>query len=173
MNRLRHFHRRTLYGVSWILLGSGLAWAILHFASAQIGIDEHSAATAGALLMKVHGAAAMLALILFGTLLSHHVGAGWKSGQNRVSGSAIAGISGLLILTGYLLYYVGDEALRQGVSWLHLAAGTLFPAALWPHVQRMIRLRFSQLGNRQSARHLRQRERDQHRARVKNNVRLS
>lgn len=162
MNGLRLFHRRALYGVSGLLLASGIAWAILYYASSQVGIDERSAATAGALMMKVHGAAAMLALILFGTLLSHHVGVGWRSGKNRFSGCAIAAISGFLILTGYLLYYVGDEALRQWASWLHLAAGALLPAVLWPHVRRMIRLRSSQRSERRSAIQFGEQKRGQH-----------
>jgi hypothetical protein len=159
MNELGILQRRTLYGVGALLLASGLAWAVLHYFPAQIGIDERSAAAGGALLMKVHGAAAMLALILLGTLLAHHVGAGWRSGQNRVSGSGIAAINGLLVVTGYLLYYAGDEGLRQGVSWLHLAAGAILPAVLWRHAHRVMRLRIRRRRGWHSAMHLGEQER--------------
>jgi hypothetical protein len=127
MNPLARSHRALLYATAGILAATGIAWALLHYLA-----EERIAVPANALLMKVHGAAAMLALVLLGALLPH-IAAGWRLLRNRRSGIALLALNGLMILTGYLLYYAGGEALRQGASVLHLALGTFLAAVLLAH----------------------------------------
>jgi hypothetical protein len=55
---------------------------------------------------------------------------GWKNRYQRYIGIALTAAFAILILSGYMLYYVGDEGLRDWTSIIHwvlgLAAPTLF-----------------------------------------------
>jgi hypothetical protein len=84
--------------------------------------------------MKVHGAVAMVALVVIGGLLALHVPGGWAERRSRPSGSAMLAVCGLLILTGYLLYYAGNEAAREVSSYAHLTLGIALPLLLGFHL---------------------------------------
>jgi MFS family permease len=107
-----------LYSTLAVLLATGLYWEVAR----------------EPLLMKIHGAAAMLILVLIGRLLALHVPSGWTERRSRKSGAAMLAIGGLLTVTGYLLYYLGDETARQFASWFHLALGIAVPIALGLHL---------------------------------------
>ncbi len=83
------------------------------------------------LLMKIHGGAAMLALLVLGALTAH-IRRGWKADKNRLSGALLIAVNVFLIVTGYGLYYAGGEALREWLSrwhaWIGLGSGVLLPA---------------------------------------------
>ena len=83
------------------------------------------------LLMKIHGGAAMLALLVLGAL-TVHIRRGWKADKNRLSGALLIAVNLFLIVTGYGLYYAGGEALREWLShwhaWIGLVSGGLLPA---------------------------------------------
>ena len=129
MNPLPRAYRLMLYATGAVLVGTGAAWAWLHSL-----VDERVALPAIAWLMKIHGAAAMLSLVLLGSVLFQHIGAGWRLARNRSSGVAILALSALLAVTGYLLYYAGDERVRSFASLLHLAVGAIAPLLLAVHV---------------------------------------
>jgi hypothetical protein len=133
VNRLMHIHRILLYAMGVILVVTGAGWALLHYIPAALGVDEHVALPAKALLMKVHGAAAMVALLLLGALLPHIAG-GWRLAANRASGITLLSVNGLLIVTGYLLYYAGGDALRESSSMLHLLLGAAVAVLLPVHL---------------------------------------
>jgi hypothetical protein len=141
MNRLGALQRRATYGVGAVLLLSGLAWAAAHYFPVLLGLDERGAASFNAALMKVHGAAAMIALTLLGTFLPRHIGAGWRMARNRATGTGVIAIAMLLAVTGYLLYYAGSDAVREAVSVVHLVLGIFLPAIVGVHVLRMVRVR--------------------------------
>ena len=82
-----------------------------------------------AYLLMVHGAAAMVTLLLLGALIPVHVMRAWRARKNRVSGSAMATFNAILIVTAFGLYYLGSETLRPWISWIHIAAG--LSLALW------------------------------------------
>jgi hypothetical protein len=115
VNRLQPAQRALLYTVVVMLFLSGALW--------EAGI-------ARTMLIKVHGAAAMASLIVLGSVLPRHVATGWQARTNRAAGIAL--LAGLLwlVVSGYLLYYAGDEALRayaaQTHFWIGLALGLLF-----------------------------------------------
>ena len=129
MNPLPRAYRLTLYATGAVLLLTGAAWAWLHYR-----VDERIAVPVNAWLMKIHGGAAMLALVLIGSVLFQHVGAGWRLARNRSSGITALALSALLAVTGYLLYYAGDERVRSFSSLLHLAVGVIAPLLLAVHV---------------------------------------
>lgn len=141
MNPLGDLQRRLLYAVGAALLATGAAWAVLHYAPSAVRLDERAAAAWAAALMEVHGAAAMLALVLFGSLFSRHIAHGWRLSRNTASGSLMVGLLLALAVTGWLLYYAGGEATRRAASWTHLAVGLAIPVPLIVHALRRMRQR--------------------------------
>jgi len=79
-----------------------------------------------ALSRKIHGGAAMLALLVLGALTAH-VKRGWKAAKNRLSGVLLLGLNAFLIATGYGLYYAADEDFRAWLIRWHgwIGLGTL------------------------------------------------
>lgn len=141
MNFIRRPLRMALYVDGGVLLLTGILWAVLHYRPQWLRLTERDATTANVMLMQVHGAAAMLALVLLGTLLSGHVRTGWRSARNKASGISTLSIGAVLAVTGYLLYYAGAEATRQAASLLHLGAGAALPVAVIAHAIRQMRAR--------------------------------
>jgi hypothetical protein len=85
--------------------------------------------------LKLHGAAAMAILVILGTLLPTHVRFAWHARRNRPNGIMLISVFAFLILTGYGLYYFGDERLRSWTSCLHLVVGLALPLALILHIR--------------------------------------
>jgi hypothetical protein len=94
-----------------------------------------TASSTQSLLMKVHGAAAMVVAMVFGSLWLDHVPAGWAQNTKRPSGVILIGVIGFLMLTGWGLYYVGNEALRNWVGLLHWVVGLSIPLIIILHVR--------------------------------------
>ena len=115
MNRLHPLLRACLYAVLVALVLSGALW--------EVGI-------ARAMLIKVHGAAAMASLIAFGALLARHVTCGWAAKANRTTGVVMLVALLWLVVSGYLLYYAGDDGLRAYAGethfWVGLALAGMF-----------------------------------------------
>jgi hypothetical protein len=135
--RLRPRLRVAFYALFALLFISGVAWFILHTwlrRPSEFGSGTPNAAEPW--LLKVHGAAAMVSLILLGVLYPVHIWRGWQARRNRRSGATLVGICLLLIITGYLLYYVGGETARAVTSLLHLLIGLAFPLIIAFHIWR-------------------------------------
>jgi hypothetical protein len=122
--RLSLFTEFFVYLVFGLLLGTGIVWM---FAQAWLGEGNH----VSSLMLSVHGGAAMVALILLGALIGH-MRNGWKARKNQASGLTLVLLILFLVVTGYGLYYAGDEQLRSLISqwhaWIGLALFALLPA---------------------------------------------
>lgn len=129
--RLKRAHRYFLYATLALLFFSGVAWACFNYFAV---LPNEFESTSKSLAMKIHGAAAMVILVLIGTLLNAHVKFAWRDGRNRINGALFLGAFAILTLTGYGLYYVGGEKLRAWTSWIHLAVGLFLPFSLLIHV---------------------------------------
>ena len=85
--------------------------------------------------LRIHAAFAFGAIWTFGFLWGTHVVPGWSIRRRVRSGVALVVIAGWLMLSAYLLYYLGDEDQRFVVSILHWLVGlscpVLFLAHLW------------------------------------------
>lgn len=130
------FSRRLrwwFYSVFAALFISGAAWLAI-LLTQRSSDAESSIHPAQPTLMKLHGAAAMAALFLLGVLLPLHIRRGWKAGRNRSTGSVLIALCALLIVSGYALYYVGDEHTRHLSAVIHDALGVIFPASLAWHI---------------------------------------
>ena len=134
--RLPNWQRRAIYAVTAALVLTGLLW---WFLDANRG--ENGASSAQVWSLRVHGMAAMLGLVFFGSLLSSHIRIAWAVNRNRLLGATLAGLTITLALTGYGLYYLGGEMSRLVASWLHLVFGITMPFVLWLHIVRGRRLR--------------------------------
>ncbi len=87
-------------------------------------------------LLTLHGAAAMLMLVLFGSLMPFHVRVGWRRQRNRTTGTVMLAANAALIATAFGLYYAGAETVRDWASELHIGVGLALPALLALHVVR-------------------------------------
>ena len=74
--------------------------------------------------------------LLIGTLIAHHIPAGWSSFKNRWSGGLLLTVLGWLVASGYLLYYSGSESLRSFASESHLWVGVAGCVAVASHLRR-------------------------------------
>ena len=124
MNRLPALQRLLLYATFLLLVATAIAWEAL------------TPGPAAAMLMKIHGAIAMLALVLLGTLLVQHVPTGWMSLKNRRSGTLLVGSLIWLAVSGYLLYYAGGESLRSFAAASHLWIGLAACVIVALHIRR-------------------------------------
>ena len=129
---LSPLHRRALMVAGSVLWLSGLAWLLLHYYAPIEGDFGPEANPLEPWLLKVHGLATIAALLAVGGLLAAHVTAGWEVRQQRVRGLAIGAAVLVLTATGYLLYYAGNEQLRQSSSFVHWIVGLGSPGIfLW------------------------------------------
>ena len=129
--RLPNWQRRVIYGVVTALVLTGIFWWAL-----DTNRGENGASVAQVWSLRLHGFAAMLGLVFFGSLLSSHVRIAWAVSRNRLLGASLGGMTIILALSGYGLYYLGGELSRSFASWLHLIIGFTMPFMLWLHIAR-------------------------------------
>lgn len=108
---------------------SGALWLVAHY-----GVDPDADAPGGLerWSLRLHGAAAMLALFLLGTVAARHALPAWRTGRNRTSGALLATAFVVLTASGYVLYY-GGETVHAGASGLHWGVGLASAAVLATH----------------------------------------
>jgi hypothetical protein len=135
--RLSPITELAVYLTFGCLLITGAVWMV-----GQSAFDQESGSHLSGWLMKIHGAAAMVALVLFGVLLNH-VRKGWKARKNRGSGLPLFLVIMFLVITGYGLYYAGDEQLRGMISQWHswIGAGLVLILPLHVAIGRALRRR--------------------------------
>jgi cyanate permease len=132
--RLSRRHKIAFYTVLSVVFVSGVVWAWLHYFSQAD--NEFGSSPAQAWTLTIHGLFAAMSLLLIGSLLPLHVKYAWRAQRNRTNGIFFISIVALLILTGYGLYYIGNERLRSWTSWIHLFVGLAFPVLLVFHIWR-------------------------------------
>jgi hypothetical protein len=132
--RLKTSFRYSIYAAFALLVLTGAGWLVADWQKNDSSSELWQQVAAN--LLMAHGGVAMLALMLLGALIPVHVLRAWRSRKNRVSGSVMATVNALLIATAFGLYYVGSEAARPWMSWIHLVAG--FSLALWFPVHVML-----------------------------------
>jgi hypothetical protein len=131
-----HLPRKTKFWINFVGIGvwfTGLGWLVVHFFLKPRDSLDFAASSSEPLWLKFHGAFAFLALWTGGMLWGVHVVKAWGTRQHRWSGSTLFGVFLILIVTGYLLYYVADDGARNVVSWSHWILGIGLPAAYLAH----------------------------------------
>jgi hypothetical protein len=85
--------------------------------------------------MKLHGAAAMAFLVLFGGLLQGHIRRALRSRRNLLLGWSMLATNLVLVVTGYGLYYFTGENVREACSSVHWLVGFALAAVFLAHVE--------------------------------------
>jgi hypothetical protein len=132
--RLGFWHQVAVYGATGALALSGVAWLVYHFFLATDGEFGPQIHPMEPWMLRLHGAAAMAGLVIYGSLLPIHIRRAWALRRNIVLGVGLAGCMLLLTVTGYLLYYAGGEESRPVISALHWAPGLAVPGLVAWHV---------------------------------------
>jgi hypothetical protein len=125
--RLIPWHRWLCYAVWLLLCVTGVWWWW------DQDLQMNDPTERASLLMKVHGMAAAVVLVLFGSLLSTHVRVAWQRKRNRVSGVLALLLMTVLGLTGLGLYYANEDT-RAWVHQAHLWVGGVAVLLLPMHV---------------------------------------
>jgi hypothetical protein len=124
--------RLSVYGAFAALTVTGVGWLVADGLKESPNGDAWQAIAAN--LLMIHGGAAMATLMLLGALVPLHVRLAWRSGRNRITGTAMAGVNAVLIVTAFGLYYFGSETLRPWASYLHMGVGFGLPMLFLAHV---------------------------------------
>jgi uncharacterized membrane protein SirB2 len=127
--RLSPRHEWTIYMASTLLFVSGVAWLVIHFFRPTDSLPSPSEPW----WLRVHGAAMLLFLIVLGSLFPTHVLPGWRHRTNHRSGIFVLTVVIILTLTGYGLYYLGDETIRPWISAVHWGIGLVAAGGLAVH----------------------------------------
>ena len=127
--------RRALYACMAALAATGVLYAIPRYGDLYLERDWPTVVSP-ALLMKVHGALAIWALLLLGGIWRTHVRARVRRPDNRVAGLVLVAAMAFLTASGWLLYYAGSRGLREFSSLAHTACGVAVLAVMLWHVRR-------------------------------------
>jgi hypothetical protein len=138
-------HRRSAKLATWqiwllSLSGTGLwltggAWLLLHYFGQRQGEFGPEMSPLEPLTMKLHGLVLIPALLGIGGMFVAHIPKGWGHERQRIAGIALCLVLAVLILSGYMLYYVGGEALRDWTSLIHWSIGIGLPAIFaWHYI---------------------------------------
>ena len=131
---LSRYHQGWIYAVISLSFISGLLWLLFHYfisIPGQFGETHHPLEL---WCLRLHGAAAMISLIVLGTLLPIHIQRSWQLQRNRYSGLGVLVIFSFLLITSYGLYYLGNDVLRNWLSILHWVIGIILFPLLAVHI---------------------------------------
>lgn len=118
--RLTSLQKFLTYFSILLLLFSGIAWLVFNF------FINHDSSFRFLVpwFLSIHGAASYVFLVVFGMLLSTHIFFNWRVKKNRrPSGIILTALFFILILSGYGLYYTGNDEFRDFISYLHWIIG--------------------------------------------------
>ena len=128
-------HEWFAYAVIAVVFVTGAGWACLHHLVTRPN-EFGASSPAETWILKAHGAAAAIVLVLVGTLLPLHVKFAWRAGRNLRTGLSLLVFFGFLTITGYGLYYAGGEQIRAWTSTAHLWVGLALPPIMLLHIWR-------------------------------------
>lgn len=138
-------HRRTARLAAWqiwllTLSGGGLwlsgsAWLLLHYYGQTEGEFGPQMNPLEPDMLTVHGFMLIPVLLGIGGMFVAHIPHGWSHRHQRIAGVVLGVVLAVLIVSGYLLYYLGDEDWRSWASLGHWGLGLLLPLAfVWHYI---------------------------------------
>lgn len=146
----RRFHKPIRLGRTrrWELYVTGIGvwltgglWLLFHHFLARQGDFGPMENPLTPWWLRLHGAFAFAAIWILGLLWGTHITAAWPRKRRRWSGGVLTGVFVFLVVSGYLLYYLGDDQVRPVVSVLHWAIGLACPLFFLLHRLRRRRQR--------------------------------
>jgi hypothetical protein len=128
--KLTFIQRFFIHLTFFTLFFSGLIWMLFNFY-----LDyETPFRFLNTWNLRLHGLAAFGFLIVFGMILSTHISFNWQVKKNRRwSGIILTAIFVALILSGYFLYYSGDDDFRSFTSYFHWIIGLICSVFFMTH----------------------------------------
>lgn len=132
--RLSPWRRWFWYLVTAVLVLSGLVWLVAD--QLKGGEDGETWQRISSSTLMVHGGAAMLALLLMGSLFDVHILRAWRSGRNLTTGIVMMAVNTGLVATAFGLYYSGSDLVRTWTSDAHIAFGLALPLLALVHIWR-------------------------------------
>jgi hypothetical protein len=125
--------RNSVYAIGLGLWATGAIWLLFHYFFPREDAFGAAPHPLEPWLLAAHGAFAFASLWLLGLLWIAHLPIGWFSGRRRWSGSVLFVVALWLAITGYLIYYAGDENLMSLAALLHWSVGLGAPAVFLVH----------------------------------------
>lgn len=125
--------RLALYIIGIGVWLTGGLWLVFHYFLLRKGEFGPTPNPLEPWWLKLHGAFAFATIWIFGLLWGVHITKGWPHKRGRWSGSVLTGVFAFLIVSGYLLYYVGDDGIRPVLSVLHWGMGLAGPIFFGVH----------------------------------------
>lgn len=132
--RMSRRHRLSVYATVGALWLSGCLWLILDQFFARSGPFGPVPNPGQPPLLLIHGVLAILSMYVFGWISARHIVRWWPGGLRRLSGVSLAGISSLLILSGFALFFLSDDVWQHRAALAHDGLGltaTLFGVQHW------------------------------------------
>jgi hypothetical protein len=124
--------RAMILAASLLLWLTGACWLLVHLAFPGHNEFGPLPNPLEAPLMRLHGVIAVVVVFLFGWVSASHIGARWSALTNRRSGLWLLGITIVLLVSGYALYYT-TGALHDGAAQLHRWLGVAALAVALSH----------------------------------------
>lgn len=132
--RLAPGHKRLIYAVFVLLWASGLLWLIFHYFFTDEGDFGPMPHPLEKWWLRLHGLAAMFALVTIGSLAVNHMRLALERKKNRATGLPMLALIIWLAFTGYALYYFSTDANAAWLPLLHWIAGLALPLLLTAHI---------------------------------------
>jgi hypothetical protein len=138
--RARHYARMprrpraAIYIVMGALWLTGCGWLILDQFAARRGPFGAVPHPLEPPLLLLHGVSSLAAMYLLGWITARHVLRWWTSDMRRLSGSALAAIIVLLVVSGFALFFVADDEWQRAAAVVHEVLGvaiTVFAVQHW------------------------------------------
>jgi hypothetical protein len=85
-------------------------------------------------LLLIHGITSVLSMYLLGWISARHVLRWWRGRSRRLSGGALAAMIALLVVSGFLLFFVSDDQWQHAAALIHEVLGlavTVFAIQHW------------------------------------------
>ncbi len=124
---------RVLYTTCAGVWLSGVLWLVFHFwlkRQTDFGVAPHPLEH---WWLVAHGAFAFAGVWMLGYLWVTHVTRGWRARRHRKTGGTLFAGFMVLVVSGYLLYYVGEDRWRDVISPLHWIVGAVLPLSFFGH----------------------------------------
>ena len=115
--------RFAVKAIAAFLWFTGCGWLIAHFLLQQQNEFGIGRSPWESPLLHVHGIVAVAGAFLLGWIASRHIVEGWRQRRNRVSGLVLASVAAILVISGYALYYVSNDASHLVIASAHELLG--------------------------------------------------
>jgi len=132
-SRLPRSRRVAIYTIGAGVWFTGVLWLLFHYVVVHRDPFGPTVSPLEPWWLALHGAFAFGAIWIFGVLWGVHIPAGWSGRKRHLSGGLLVCLFVWLIISGYLLYYVGDEQLRAATSLTHWLIGLVVPTGFLAH----------------------------------------